>query len=241
VSASTLLVFEDRPSDSPFVDRIWRSHSTRAGTFLSVAASHCDLVVARLRGNVSVFVRGPETKATIADCPADGEWVGIRFSVGTFLPHYPAATIRDRNDVELPATARSFWMLGSAWEVPDFGNAESLVARLASAGLLARDPAVSAALAGDPSALSRRSAQRHFLQATGMTHRAHRQIARARHATSLLRQGVPIQDAVHAAGYFDQAHLTRSLRSLIGETPGRIARRERQLSLLYKTDPARRP
>ena len=39
------------------------------------------------------------------------------------------------------------------------------------------------------------------------------------------------------AGFFDQAHLTRSLRSLIGETPARVARRERQLSFLYKTDP----
>jgi AraC-like DNA-binding protein len=236
MSSSTFLVFEDRPSDSPLIERIWRAHSTRAGTFLSVAASHCELVISRVRGGVRVTLRGPETKVTPAECPADGEWLGIRFALGTFMPDYPAAMLLDRRDVDLPATRRSFWLQGSAWEYPDFENAESLVAGLAAAGFIARDPAVSAALGGDELALSRRSAQRHFLQATGMAQRAHRQIARARHATTLLRHGAPIHDVVHEAGYFDQAHLTRSLRFRIGATPGQVARHEQQLSFLYKTD-----
>jgi len=83
--------------------------------------------------------------------------------------------------------------------------------------------------------LSARSVQRRFLRATGLTLGAHRQIERARHATNLLTSGVPILDVVHRAGYFDQAHLTRSLRRLIGQTPGQVARREGQLSFLYKT------
>jgi len=78
--------------------------------------------------------------------------------------------------------------------------------------------------------------ERHFLQATGMTHSALRQIERARHATTLLRSGVAIGDVVHEAGYFDQAHLTRSLRHFIGVTPAKLARGEQQLSFLYKTE-----
>jgi AraC-like DNA-binding protein len=39
------------------------------------------------------------------------------------------------------------------------------------------------------------------------------------------------------AGYFDQAHLTRSLRRFIGQTPMQIVRNQEQLSLLYNTDP----
>lgn len=241
MSASAFLVFEDRPSDSPFVERVWRSHSTRAGTFLSVAASHCEIVISRHRGSVRATLRGPETKVTPAECPAEGEWLGIRLALGAFLPRYPAAQLRDRSDLELSVSGDSFWLQGSAWELPGFENAERLVARLAAAGILARDPAVSAALNGDEKALSRRSTQRHFLHATGMTHRAHRRIERARRATNLLREGVSIQDAVHEAGYFDQAHLTRSVRALIGTTPGQIARHEQQLSFLYKTDPDRRP
>jgi hypothetical protein len=143
-------VFEDRPSDSPLVERVWRCHSERAGTFMSVAASHCEMVLTRHRGKMLVTLRGPETRPTTADCPADGEWLGIRFSLGTFLPHHPAATLIDRSDVNLPgATGRSFWLQGSAWEYPDFENAETLVTRLLRAGVLARDPAVSAALQGE--------------------------------------------------------------------------------------------
>jgi transcriptional regulator with XRE-family HTH domain len=230
------IIFEDRPSDSPFVERIWRSHSERAGVFHSMAASHCEMVVTRHKGKTCLTVRGPETKATTADCPAEGEWVAIRFKLGTFMPLMPASNLRDRTDVTLPeATSRSFWLNGSAWEYPDFENAETFVKRLVHDGLIAMDLSVNAALQGERQELSLRSAQRHFLQATGITHSTIRQIERARHATNLLQEGVSILDTVHLAGYYDQAHLTRSLNYLIGQTPAQIIRGEKQLSFLYKT------
>ncbi len=34
-----ILTFEDRPSDSPLVERIWRSRSDHGGPFLSIAES----------------------------------------------------------------------------------------------------------------------------------------------------------------------------------------------------------
>jgi hypothetical protein len=232
------LVFEDRPSDSPLVERIWRCHSERAGVFLSVAASHCEMVLTRLGGTATLTLRGPETRPTVIDCPAEGEWLGIRLSLGTYLTGYPAATLIDRRDVNLPgATGRSFWLEGSTWEYPDFANAESLITRLLRAGLLAHDAVVSGAVRGDWRARSRRSTERHFLRATGMTHGAHRRIERARYAATLLQGGASILDATHQAGYFDQAHLTRSVRRLIGETPAHLRKRARQLSFLYKTSP----
>jgi methylphosphotriester-DNA--protein-cysteine methyltransferase len=152
------------------------------------------------------------------------------------MPQLPARDLRDRRDVNLPeASSQSFWLNGSAWEYPDYENAETFVSRLAHDVLIARDLAVDTALQGQRQDLSIRSAQRHFLQATGMTHSAFRQIERARHATNLLKQGVSILDTVHEAGYFDQAHLTRSLKYLIGQTPAKIARGDGQLSFLYKT------
>jgi hypothetical protein len=231
------IIFEDRPSDSPFVERVWRCHSERAGTFHSMAASHWEMVVTRHQGNAFLTVRGPETKATAAECPADGEWVAIRFKLGTFMPLLPARNLRDRRDVTLPgATSRSFWLNGSAWEYPEFENAEIFVRRLVRAGLIAVDPSIDPALHGRPRQQSLRSAQRHFLQATGITHSTIHQIERARHATSLLKQGVSILDTVQQAGYYDQAHLTRSLQYLIGQTPAQIIRAEEQLSFLYKTE-----
>ena len=236
------IVFDaERPSDSPFVERVWRAHSERSGRFLSVASPHWEMVVSRVAGTTTLTVRGPETRASEIQCPADGEWFAIRFKAGTFMPQLPVLRLIDGNDVTLPeAGTRKFRLDGSAWEYPSFESAETFVARLAGVGLIARDSAVEAALQGEPHALSRRSAQRHFLQATGMTHAALRQIERARHATHLLRRGVSIADTVHETGFFDQAHLTRSLKRLIGLTPAKVARGERQLSFLYNTAPLHR-
>jgi hypothetical protein len=52
---------------------------------------------------------------------------------------------------------------------------------------------------------------------------------------------VPIFDVVLGAGYFDQAHLTRSLSHFIGQTPSRIIEGQKQLSFLYKTNPKTEP
>ena len=232
------LNFEDRPSDSPIVERVWRSRSERGGSFVSIAATNFEIAVTRVGGRTFLTLRGPETKATAIECPPEGEWLGIRFKLGTFMPSLTPEALRDHNDVTLPhASSRSFWLNGSAWEYPDFDNAEDFVARLVQKGIVTRDPAVDAVMRSEPSAQSLRTAQRHFLRATGLTHRTVQQIERARHATNLLRQGASILDTVYDAGYFDQAHLTRSLKLLVGQTPAEVARRTAQLSFLYKTEP----
>ena len=237
---SAFIVFEDRPSDSPFVEKIWRCHSERGGAFSSVAASHFEMAVTRLRGKIFLTLRGPETKATTVDCPAEGEWLGIRFKLGTFMPRFLPGSLRDQKDVTLPdATSRSFWLNGSAWQYPDFDNAETFVKRLAKARIISHDSVVDTALQRQPPAQSLRSTQRHFLGATGITYATFRQIERARYATNLLKGGVSILDTIHLAGYFDQPHLTRSLKYLIGQTPAKIIQGERQLSFLYKTEPPR--
>jgi hypothetical protein len=231
------LVFDDRPSDSPLIERVWRSQSQRAGTFLSVASSHIEMVVSRVRGKRFLTLRGPELRATPADCPADGEWLGIRFTLGTYLPGHPTGTLVDRQDERVPDLGGRFRLDGIHWDYPTFDNAEAFVRRLAQHGVIARDPAVAAVLAGDDATRSRRTAQRHFIRAAGASHVRFLQIERARYATRLLQQGVSILDAVHDAGYFDQAHLTRSLKTLIGQTPVEIRQGKQQLSFLYKTTP----
>lgn len=233
-----VLKFDERESDSPVVERVWTARSERAGMFSSIAASHWEMVVTRHRGRTSLTVRGPETKATRAECPAGGEWVAIRFKVGTFWPECLPATLRDRNDLTLPAAgARSFWLNGSTWEYPTFDNADTFVDRIVRQGIVGRDAIVERAVSGEARACSLRSVQRRFRRATGITHAAYRSIERARAAANLLRSGVPIVDVAHRTGYFDQAHLTRSLKHLIGQTPAHIADATRQLSFLYKTAP----
>ena len=233
---SDFIHFEDRASDHPFVEKVWRCHSERADTFLSVAANSFEMVVTHLRGKNFLTLRGPETKATAMECPGEGEWVAIRFKAGTVMPRFLPGSLRDHNDVTLPvATGRSFWLNGSALEYPSFDNAETFITRLEKSGILSRDPHVEDTLLRRPSEHSLRPAQRHFLRSTGVTYATFRQIERARSATILLREGVSILDVVSRLNYFDQAHLTRSLRRFIGETPHKIMQGQKQLSFLYKT------
>jgi Helix-turn-helix domain len=235
-----LIIFEERPSESPFIERVWQCQSTAEGPFLSMAEGRLELVVTRLPGLTMVTIRGPETRATTVHCPPNGRWFAIRFRFGVYMPQLPTFLLIDRRDVNLPVAADgSFWLDGASWELPNFDDAETFVARLARRGTIAIDPAVEAVLSGDRQALTARSVQRHFRHATGITRNHFLQIERARHATNLLRAGRPILDVVDEAGYFDQSHLTRSLRGLIGQTPARIVRGEAQLSFLYKTEPAR--
>jgi hypothetical protein len=233
-----IFTFEERPSDSSFVERIWRTQSERAGDFLSVAASHWEMVVSRYHGETTVTVRGPETKATPLHVTlVGGEFFGIIFKLGTVLPYLPASALVD-GDVDLPdASSKSFWLNGSAWQFPGYDNADTFVNRLVREDLLVRDPIVESVLRGEPQELSLRSVQRHLLQATGLTQGSIRQIERARRATILLQQGISIPDTVDQAGYADQAHLTRSLKYFIGKTPAQIIRKSEpeQMSLLFKT------
>jgi hypothetical protein len=194
------------------------------------------MVVSRLRGRTTLTLHGPETTATLAELPPDGQWFGVRFSIGTFMPLLSCAAMRDRRDITLPnATRHSFWLNGSAWDFPTFDNADTFVARLVREGLIATDSGVAGAARGKPHRPATRTEQRRVRQITGLTRSTIRQIERTRLAALLLQQGTPTLDVVEAAGFYDQAHLTHALRRYIGQTPGQIVRQERQLSLLYKT------
>lgn len=230
--------FEQRHSDSPLVETVWRKQSDLGGWFTSIAASHWEIVVTRHRGKTALYVRGPESKATLAYCPPGAEHFGIYFKLGVFMPHMPTADRLDAG-IELPGvTGKYFWLDSSRWQFPDFDNADAFVDRLVHAGLIAREPVVDTVLRHRSHDLSLRSVQRRFLRATGLTHGAVHQIERARYATTLLQSGVPILDAVDLAGYSDQPHLTRSLKYYIGQTPAQLvptSQREHQLSFLFKT------
>jgi hypothetical protein len=190
-----------------------------------VAASRWEMVVTTFEGKTTVTVRGPETRTSEANYPADAEFIGITFKLGAFMPHLPVKTLLDRQDATLPESSdRSFWLHGSAWEVPTFENADVFVERLVRRGILVRDPAVKAAVGGRAPGVPIRSLQRRFLRATGLTQKTIRQIERARGAVSLLERGTPIRDAAFDLGYYDQAHLTNSLRRFVGMTPAQIAR-----------------
>jgi hypothetical protein len=238
--ASLDLTCEERPSDSPFIERVWHNRSEHASTFTSMAEIHYGIVITHHEGKSTLTIRGPEIRATPAYVPAEAEFFGIQFKPGALMPNFPANMVMDRQDINLPeAGGQSFWLNGAAWQFPDYENAETFVDRLVRDGLLVYDPIVNAVLRGHPLEMSLRTVQRRFLAATGLTQGAVSQIERARYATALLKEGVSILDTVTQAGYADQPHLTRSLKRLIGQTPAQIiaASQREPLSFLFKTQP----
>jgi AraC-like DNA-binding protein len=239
-----MLIFDtQRPSDSPYVERVWRSHSEGSGSFLSIAESRTEIAITRHQGRSIVTVRGAETRVTRWSYPSDAEWLGIRFKPGVSFLAHPARRLVD-GALNLPEGMRgSFWLRGSTWQVPDYENADTFVERLVRDGSLVSDPSVAAALQAERTDSSLRTRQRRFLQATGITLSMVRQIERARYAVLLLKQGVSVANTTYQAGYFDQAHLTRSMRRFIGQTPNELLQGDQseQLSFLYKTQPFVRP
>jgi AraC-like DNA-binding protein len=217
------LIFDSRDSDSPFVEGIYRTQTERPGEFISAAEYRWEMVVMRYQGRSSIALRGPETKATQADYPAGAEFFGIIFKPGTYMPHLPIKTLRDRKDMTLPeATNQSFWLLGMAWQMPNFENADTFVQRLVREDLLVRDPVVEAVLHEQQPDYSTRSIQRRFSYVTGLTLKTMQQIQRAQAAVTLLQQGTPILDTSYQLGYFDQSHLSNALKRFYGQTPAQI-------------------
>jgi methylphosphotriester-DNA--protein-cysteine methyltransferase len=82
------------------------------------------------------------------------------------------------------------------------------------------------------------SVERRVRRATGLTRTAIRQVRRAERAVELLSHGASIPETVRRAGCADQAHLTRSLRRFVGQTPTRVlAGRAAWVSFSFKTGP----
>jgi AraC-like DNA-binding protein len=214
---------DTRPSASPFVEAIYRTRSLGGGSFMSIAASQWEMVITKQRGKGTLSLRGPETNASPAPIPEDAEFLGIIFKHGTYMPHLPATKLVDE-EIHLPETAKnSFQLFGNTWEFPDFENVDTFVNRMFHEDLLAHDQVVDDALRGSTQDITLRSVQRHFLQVTGLTYKTIQQIERARQALALLQSGIPFPDTAYQTGYFDQSHLTRSVKLLLGQTPSQIS------------------
>lgn len=215
--------FQEDSARSPMVDQVWHTRSTPETSFISVAASHWEMVVTRQEGAPWMTVLGPATRATTAPIPGDAEFLGIRFSLGTFMPTLPPGQLVDRGVTLPPATKRSVRLDGYRLELPSSDDVDAFVAKLVRTGLLVRDPVAQAAVHGRVDGLSARSLQRRVSRATGLTRGGIRQIRRAEVAVRMLTDGVAPIDVAHHAGYADQPHLTRSLRRFVGQTPAEIA------------------
>lgn len=216
------IVYETRSSDSPYIETVTRGRTVSAATSIRPAESHWHMVFVRQHGDARPLLVGPWSGSGTVSWTEDAELLWIKFKLGTFMPRLPVRRFLDTETMLPGAVNRSLWLDGSAWRFPDYDNAETFVGRLVRDGTLVRDPGVGAALHGRPQEVSARTMRHRFLRATGLTQGHIRQVERAQHAAALLRQGVLIADAALEASYFDQPHMTRSLKRWVGHTPARI-------------------
>jgi AraC-like DNA-binding protein len=212
--------YEDRPSRSRFVERIWRTHDTSDGTYLAAADACWDMIFIRSEHGPRVLLSGPSSTTQPVAYRAGNRNVGIKFRPGTFMTHVPTSAMVDTTETLTMPTVDSFLLAGSVWPMPSYDSADDFIAELERRELLSDDPVVMAALRGETVDSSVRSVQRHVSSATGLSANRIRQIERAREAADRLGRGESILDVTHAMGYADQAHLTRDLKRLTGYTPG---------------------
>src|SRR4029079_9175081 len=208
---------------SPFVERV--THVLYGGKADDVTTPDgCwDIVVQRHAGRVAILRTGVITAPVSLGYDPGDEYLSISFRPGVFMPRTPGVQMVDRAHLLPTPSPRSFWLEGSALEIPTFENAEGLVDRLVRGGIIVCDEIVDGLVTGRPRAATPRSVQRHFLRALGPTSHGLAQIRRACRAVDLLQQGCAPAEVAVDVGYADQPHMSRSLKRLMGRPPGGVA------------------
>jgi hypothetical protein len=213
-----------RPADCPFVREIHHVSYADDATDVSVPDGGWDLVFMKRSGVCQVLHTGLITKPVDLGYAPGDEYLAITFRPGVFMPKVEARAMVDRGVVLGPPVAGRFGIGAETLEVPSFENAEAMVKRLIARGVLALDEVVDHVVRERDLAVTPRTLQRHFARAVGVTAKQLSSIYRAQNAAKMLAQGVSAVQVATRLGYADQAHMTRSLRHLLGRTPAQIAR-----------------
>ncbi|GII51901.1 AraC family transcriptional regulator [Planotetraspora thailandica] len=218
---------------------VWARTAPASGAPQRVLPDGCmDLIWA----DGELLVAGPDTETHVTSGDGGARYVGIRFSPGTgpAVLGVPAAELRDLRvpltDLWPSAQARpAGGLLEAAWETgAGLGAVLEAIARDRLA-LTQPDPVMtgvaallrkgsSAGAAARTAGLSERQLHRRCLAAFGYGPKTLGRILRMNRAVDLARSGIPFAAVAATAGYADQAHLAREVRSLTGVPLGVLIR-----------------
>src|SRR5258708_192740 len=105
-------IYEERASDSPYVETITHGWAMGAGSTIRPAECHWHMVIVRHAGGIQSIIAGPLTSAGIVSWGGAAEILWIKFKLGTFMPHLPAKKLLNV-ETPLPGAAKqSFWLKG---------------------------------------------------------------------------------------------------------------------------------
>jgi AraC-like DNA-binding protein len=212
-------VYRELPHTHPHLACVWTSDPEPEPRRRRVLPDACvDVVWTGTR----LVVAGPATGPKLADIAAGSAAFGVRFRIGAAgaALGVPAAELLDLTvpladvwrhaaEIEHAAAAR-----GPA------GLADAVLARIEAAP----DTAVRAAAAGLDVGLGARQLRRRFADAVGYGPKTLERVLRFQRFLVLANagDGAPLAQLAFAAGYADQAHLTRECTRLAGLPPATL-------------------
>lgn len=213
-------MLEEQKPDSPYVYLKWRATTTTPGSHHGVAMEYWTFFF-RIEGGKTTVILGPPHSEVLQVPYQPGEYWGLLLKAHIFMPNLTKRALPPEGLILPLADKSHFVFAGQKISIPTFETAEVFAEDLVKRNLILAHPLVAKALEGK-AAWSERTAQRHMLNIVGLTRRDLQRIRRARHAYALLQEGKSIVEVAALAGYTDQAHLTKSLKILAGQTPAEI-------------------
>lgn len=201
---------------------MWRAFVDEAADYLDEASEHWGLsFIQRPDGSFAAELAGPRIEDLPIRSRVGESYWGVELAAHVAIPGVDKALLRGAI-AELAVTGARVTLRGRCYPIPGWEELESFVSRLVADGVMVADADIRRALSGDDRGLSRRSWQRRFRSVTGLRRKEIERLDRSRRAYRLLSEGVSPSEVAVAVGYADQAHLTRELRRIRGETPARI-------------------
>jgi AraC-like DNA-binding protein len=226
---------------APHVACLWLRDPEPAAHAHRIVPDACADVV-WVQGQRLVVV-GPQTEAVVSEIPAGAAALGVRFRIGAAgsALRVPARELLDRTvaleDVwgigaahlaerldAAPTAQEAMTALAAAVarRLPPPGDLDPLVR---AAALRAARPRAPVEALGDGLGVGERQLRRRFLDAVGYGPKTLQRILRFQRFLALARAPGADRDLAglaFAAGYADQAHLTRECRRLAGLTPAAL-------------------
>ncbi len=210
-----------RSSTSPFIKWVFQVSYETDGEVTVTADGTWDIIFDKVGDELKCVITGPTDHTVTFPYYQGQQDIVIRFKEGVYLIGLPSGEIINASRT-LPAQQGVIVIQGIEFEIPTYETVEVFVDQLDQHGLLGYDAVIEQILREGHLPIPRRSVQRHFSQSTGLPLRRHQQIARAQKAAALIRQGIPFIEVAQECGYFDQAHMNRSLKQILGVTPQQI-------------------
>jgi hypothetical protein len=211
-----------RSSSHPWIDTVWQTVSLEDGIYRATPDGSWDLILSYgPDGQPSLWLTGQSTEPVDVPYRGGSHAVVISFAAHVFLVHekrvLTGATVRF-----LPVQGDHFTLDGIELPLPTFLEAERLVDKMISAGLLQSNDLVARAFSENPKAASRRTVQQHFKKTTGITQKDFELIRRAQEAVRQLKAGASAAAVAVELGYTDQPHMIKSIKKIMGHLPSNL-------------------